>query len=145
MADQAIMHLFIEKIIPVLFFFTGSHPDYHKVTDDWDKINYEGELQIIKYINRIIQATENKGKLAFTKTAEPKMGISKFTVSLGVIPDYGYSGTGFRIDGVSPQKTAEKIGLKAGDVLLKLGDHKITDINTYMQALGNFKKGEKHL
>jgi hypothetical protein len=134
---------FYRKNIPVLFFFTGSHPDYHKVTDDWDKINFEGQLQIVKLINRVIQATENRPKLAFAKTAEPKAGPTQFSVSLGVIPDYSFTSGGLRIDGVSPQKIAEKIGLKAGDVLLRLGDHKINDMNSYMQALGKFKKGDK--
>ena len=72
------------------------------------------------------------------------MGRStQFTVSLGVIPDYGFSGTGLRIDGVSPKKLAEKIGLQADDVLTQLGDNKINEINSYMQALGKFKKGDK--
>ena len=134
---------FYRKNIPVLFFFTGSHADYHKVSDDWDKINYDGQFQIVKLISRIIAATETKGKLAFLKTSEPTMGATKLPVTLGVIPDYSYSGSGLRIDGVSPQKTAEKIGLKAGDVLIRLGEYKITDINAYMQALGKFKKGDK--
>jgi hypothetical protein len=134
---------FYRKNIPVLFFFTGSHPDYHKITDDAEKINYDGQMQIVKLINRIVLAADSKPKLAFSKTAEPKAGPTNFSVSLGVIPDYSYSGVGLKIDGVSPQKTAEKIGLKAGDVLLKLGDHKINDMNTYMQALSKFKKGDK--
>jgi S1-C subfamily serine protease len=64
-------------------------------------------------------------------------------VSLGVIPDYGYSGTGMRIDGVSPGKLAEKLGLKAGDILLQLGDYKFVDVNSYMVTLGKFKKGDQ--
>jgi len=64
-------------------------------------------------------------------------------VTLGVVPDYAYSGNGLRIDGVSKGKTAEKAGLKAGDVLIQLGDYKFTDIYSYMQALQHFKKGEK--
>lgn len=135
---------FYRKDIPVLFFFTGSHSDYHKATDDHDKINYDGELQIIKYAQRIIESTDAKGKLAFTKTKEPQMGSSsQFSVSLGVIPDYAYSGSGLRIDGVSPKRLAEKIGLQAGDILMQLGDYKISEINSYMQALGKFKKGDK--
>jgi aminopeptidase YwaD len=133
---------FYRKDIPVLFFFTGIHGDYHKATDDWDKVNYDGELKIVKFVHRLVEATDNQGKLAFTKTAEPQMGPTKFTVTLGVIPDYGYSGTGLRIDGVSPKKLAEKVGLQAGDVLLQLGDYKINEINSYMQALGSFKKGD---
>jgi type II secretory pathway component PulC len=64
-------------------------------------------------------------------------------VSLGVIPDYGYSGTGMRIDGVSPGKLAEKIGLQAGDILLQLGEFKFVDVMSYMQALGKFNKDDK--
>jgi len=134
---------FYRSNIPVLFFFTGSHPDYHKATDDWEKINYEGEKDIVKYIYQLLQATDSKGKLAFTKTAEQQMGRVKMSVTLGVIPDYGYTGTGMRIDGVSPGKLAERTGLKAGDVLLQLGEYKFVDVMSYMQALGKFKKGDK--
>jgi aminopeptidase YwaD len=134
---------FYRKDIPVLFFFTGSHSDYHKATDDADKINYEGEKEIVRYIYNVIRLTDDKGNLSFLKTREPDMGRSKFTVSLGVIPDYGYNGTGVRIDGVSPGKLAEKTGLKAGDILLQLGDYKFVDVMSYMQTLGKFKKGDK--
>ncbi len=134
---------FYRANIPVLFFFTGSHPDYHKATDDWEKINYTAQRDIVKHIYQIIQAADSKGKLSFTKTAEPKIGRASFSVSLGVIPDYGYGGTGVRIDGVSPGKLAEKIGLQAGDVLLQLGEFKFVDVMSYMQSLGKFKKGDK--
>jgi len=135
---------FYRKDIPVLFLFTGSHSDYHKATDDWDKINYEGESAILRMVYSLIEKTNDKGKIAFTKTAEQQMGRStRFTVSLGVIPDYGYSGTGMRIDGVSPGKLAEKKGLQAGDILLQLGDYKFVDVNSYMQSLSKFKKGDK--
>jgi hypothetical protein len=133
---------FYRANIPVLFFFTGSHPDYHKATDDWDKINYDGIKNIVQYTYQIIQSTEKKGKLIFTKTAEPQMGKSKFTVSLGIIPDYGYNGTGVRVDGISAGKLAEKIGLQAGDIILQLGEYKFVDVMSYMQTLSKFKKGE---
>ena len=134
---------FYRKDIPVLFFFTGSHSDYHKSTDDANKINYNDEALIVQFIAEIIDSLNAKPKLVFLKTAEPKMGkSSKFTVSLGVIPDYGYNGVGVRIDGVSPNKLAEKIGLKAGDVLLQLGDHNFTDVMSYMTSLSKFKKGD---
>lgn len=135
---------FYRKDIPVLFLFTGSHSDYHKATDDWDKINYEGESAILQMVYSLIEKTNDKGKIAFTKTAEQQMGRStRFTVSLGVIPDYGFSGTGMRIDGVSPGKLAEKKGLQAGDILLQLGEYKFVDVNSYMQSLAKFKKGDK--
>ena len=135
---------FYRKDIPVLFLFTGSHPDYHKATDDWDKINYSGQEEIVRWVYRLLDATNSKGKLPFTKTREPQMGRSSgFTVSLGVIPDYGFTGTGMRIDGVSPGKLAEKLGLQAGDILLQLGSYSFVDVSAYMQSLSKFKKGDK--
>jgi aminopeptidase YwaD len=134
---------FYRKDIPVLFFFTGSHSDYHKVSDDFDKINYDGLADVVRLIYNIIGSTNNESKLTFTKTTEPTMGKStRFTVSLGVIPDYGFTGIGVRIDGVSQGKLAERTGLQAGDILLQLGDYKFTDVMSYMQALSKFKKGD---
>ncbi|MFW2477903.1 MAG: M28 family peptidase, partial [Sediminibacterium sp.] len=135
---------FYRANIPVQFFFTGSHPDYHKITDDADKINYTAQRDIVKLIYELIGQVDTKGKLAFLKTAEPQTGSArKLTVTLGVIPDYGYTGTGMRIDGATPGKQGEKIGLKAGDILLQLGEYKFVDVMSYMQAIGNFKKGDK--
>lgn len=135
---------FYRKDMPVLFLFTGSHSDYHKATDDWDKINYTGQRNIVKLVYQIIETTDSKGKLPFTKTKDPQTGRSSgFSVSLGVIPDYGFTGTGMRIDGVSPGKLAEKIGLQTGDILLQLGEYTFVDVSSYMQSLGKFKKGDK--
>ncbi len=133
---------FYTNNIPVLFFFTNVHSDYHKATDDADKINYAGELEIVKYIDKIIEASDSQGKLAFTKTRDVDMQPVTLPVTLGVMPDYAYSGLGLRIDGVTEGKTAEAIGLKAGDILLQLGDYKFNDIQTYMKALQHFKKGD---
>lgn len=135
---------FYLKNIPVLFFFTGTHPDYHKPSDDADKINYTGELRVFQYIMNVVENTNKAGKLTFTKTREPaKTDAPRFTVTLGVMPDYTYSGTGLRIDGVIDGRVAHKAGMKAGDVITKLGDHKVSDINDYMKALSHFKKGDK--
>ncbi|SFQ40836.1 M28 family peptidase [Parafilimonas terrae] len=134
---------FYRDSVPVLFFFTNSHPDYHKATDDADKINYKDETEIVDYIVNIINAANDKGKLSFLKTKDAEMRSVSLPVTLGVMPDYGYTGAGMRIDGVSKGKTAEKIGLKPGDVLLQLGDFKFVDVQTYMQALQHFKKGDK--
>ncbi len=135
---------FYRKDMPVLFMFTGSHSDYHKATDDWDKINYEGEKEVVRLVQNIIKNTDTYGKLDFLKTREQSMGKStKFTVSLGVMPDYAFTGTGVRIEGTSQGKLGEKLGLKSADVLLQLGDYKLIDVMGYMQALGKFKKGDK--
>jgi aminopeptidase YwaD len=134
---------FYRKDIPVLFFFTGTHSDYHKPGDDFEKINFNGEVHIINYIYKVIEETDKLGKLAFTKTREQQMGTStRFTVSLGIMPDYTFSGTGVKVDGVSQGKIAEKVGIKAGDIIVELGPHKFTDVMSYMTALSKFKKGD---
>ena len=134
---------FYRKDIPVLFFFTGAHSDYHKPSDDADKINYTGELMLIRYIYNVIDKTNGKGKLTFTKTREAQaQGKRSFGVSLGIMPDYTYSGTGVRADGVSEGKLAQRVGIKAGDVIVQIGEHKVNDVQGYMQVLGKFNKGD---
>ena len=133
---------FYKENIPVLSFFTNSHSDYHKISDDADKINYAGEVEIVNYIDKIIEATDSKGKLSFVKTRDTEMRSIALPVTLGIMPDYSFTGTGLRIDAVSKGKTAEKTGLQAGDILLQLGEYKFVDIQTYMQALQHFKKGD---
>ena len=59
------------------------------------------------------------------------------------MPDYTFSGNGVRVDGVSENKPAQKAGIKSGDVITSIGEHKISSMESYMQALGKFKKGEK--
>ena len=133
---------FYLKNIPVLFFFTGIHKDYHKPTDDVDKINFNGELDVIKYIYHVIDETNKLGKLSFLKTREPKMEGKRFTVTLGIMPDYTFSGKGVRADGIIDGKTAQQAGIKAGDVIVKLGENSVSDLNSYMNALSKYKKGD---
>ena len=135
---------FYRKDIPVLFYFTGLHTDYHKPTDDADRINYMGEQFIIESIIDLIESLNNQSKLVFTKTREMQTTTSaRFSVSMGIMPDYTYAGTGVRADGVTDGKPAQKAGLKAGDIIIGLGDNTISSLESYMQTLGKFKKGEK--
>lgn len=135
---------FYRKNIPVLFFFTGTHSDYHKPSDDADKINYTGTMYITRYINTLIESVNKKGKLPFTATREVQTGgRTSFSVTLGIMPDYSFSGTGVKADGVSDGRPAKKAGIKTGDIIVRLGDHAITSMEAYMQALNKFKKGDK--
>lgn len=135
---------FYRKDIPVLFYFTGLHTDYHKPSDDADKINYGGEQVVIQHIYSVIQSLNDKPRLAFTKTRETQTTTSaRFSVSMGIMPDYTFAGTGVRADGVTEGKPAQKAGLQAGDIIIQLGENKISSLENYMQALGKFKKGEK--
>lgn len=135
---------FYLKDIPVLHFFTGTHADYHKPSDDADKINYVGMARVGNFILDLIALLDKQGKLDFVKTKEAESGKApKFSVTLGIVPDYMYDGEGVRADGITDGKPAQKAGVKAGDVLLKLGDYPIRDMKSYMEALGKFKKGEQ--
>lgn len=128
--------------LPVLHFFTGQHEDYHKPGDDSEKINYDGLLQVVKYIDRLVDQLDAEPKLAFTKTKDSNGDSPRFTVSLGVVPDYLFDGAGMRIDGVSEDKPAQAAGLLKGDVILKMGDSTIVDMMSYMRALSAFQKGD---
>lgn len=134
---------FYRKDIPVLFYFTGLHADYHKPSDDADKINYAGEEMIIRNIMTVIEQMDTRGKLAFTKTRETQSTSSaSFKVTLGIMPDYTFAGAGVRADGVTDGRPASKAGIKAGDVIVQLGEYNVNSMETYMQALGKFKKGD---
>lgn len=137
---------FYKKDIPVLFFFTGLHTDYHKPSDDAGLINYNGQLKIVNHIYSLVYIlNEENQKLAFTKTREPQNtgSMRSMSVSMGIMPDYTYSGNGVRCDGVTDGRPAQKAGLKAGDIILQIGDFSITSMDAYMQTLGKFKKGDK--
>jgi aminopeptidase YwaD len=139
---------FYGKDIPVLFFFTSLHSDYHKPSDDWEKLNYEGEQKIVRLVYNIASDIQNSAESPqFTKaqsTASP-MGSGDgrgFTVTLGVTPDYGASAEGMKIGGTRANGPAEKAGLKSGDVITKLGGKKVLNIYDYMGVLGELKAGD---
>ena len=129
--------------IPVLHFFTGAHEDYHKPSDDADKVNYEGIATVLIYMQNLINDLDDEKKLVFTKTkSDENQKAPKFSVTLGVIPDYLYSETGMRIDGVSDGKPAHNAGMQKGDIVVQLGDVKVVDMITYMKALGRYVRGD---
>ncbi|MEQ8364058.1 MAG: M28 family peptidase [Cyclobacteriaceae bacterium] len=127
--------------IPVLHFFTGQHEDYHKPSDDSEKLNYEGMAKIALMIDRVVVALNTADKLAFTKTKDESRDTPRFTVTLGVVPDYLFGGEGMRIDGVTDEKPAAIAGLQKGDIVTQLGDFVVDGMNGYMEALSKFEKG----
>jgi len=129
--------------VPVLHFFTGQHEDYHKPSDDFDKLNYDGMSTISNYIFEVITDLNDNGKLAFRKTKNESEETPRFKVGLGVIPDYLFDGEGMRIDGISEDKPAQKAGLEKGDIVVKMGDSSVTDMMSYMKVLSTFKEGDK--
>lgn len=132
---------FYYQKVPALHFFTGTHTDYHKPTDDAEKINYKGLVQVMNIMLNIMVRTPQE--MEFTETKNQSMSAPRFSVTLGVLPDYLYSGKGMRIDGVTQGRPADKAGLKAGDVVTRLGQTTVSDMMSYMQALAQFKEGDK--
>ncbi|MFW5726155.1 MAG: M20/M25/M40 family metallo-hydrolase, partial [Bacteroidota bacterium] len=132
---------FYRENIPVLFFFTGLHEDYHRPADTEDKINYDGTVQIMNMIYQLIEELDNKQPLEFTETAVARRETSRRSgPALGIMPDHAYDGTGLRVLSVSENNPAHKAGMKNGDIIVGIGDMRVSDIYTYMQAIGSVDK-----
>ena len=127
--------------IPVLHFFTGQHEDYHKPSDDFEKLNYEGMEMIGDYILAIIAELNDDNKLSFRTTKNESEDVPRFKVALGVMPDYLFDGKGMRIDGVTEGRPAATAGLQKGDIVVQLGDSLVVDMMSYMRALSSFEEG----
>lgn len=134
---------FYAKKIPVLHFFTGEHSDYHRPTDDWDKINYEGMARVTDLIEKVaIDAVTNPQKpdyLEVKGTGGPIRSGNRPYV--GTIPEFGNEEPGYAISGVAPGSPAEKGGLRGGDRIVKLGGQKITNLDDFDAALRRFPAG----
>lgn len=134
---------FYLKDLPVLHFFTGQHEDYHKPTDDVEKINVDGMVSVADFIEELVTNLDSSGKLEFTKTADQDSeDTPRFTVTLGVIPDYMFSGDGMRIDGVSDGKVASRSGILSGDIVVGMGEIEVVDMMSYMDGLSQYTSGD---
>ena len=136
---------FYLKNIPVLFFFSGVHEDYHKPTDDWKKINIRGELATVKLIRDLVtEIGNNETPPDFQKVKSSTTSRGGFAVFLGTIPDYAATDVeGMKLSGVRDGSAADKGGLKSGDIIIKFGDKTISNIYDYMYALQEAKAGKE--
>ncbi|MFM9905886.1 MAG: M20/M25/M40 family metallo-hydrolase [Pyrinomonadaceae bacterium] len=133
---------FYTKKIPVLFFFTGTHLDYHKPSDTADKINYDGEERVIAYVASIVKAVDqNAIRPTYTvaKSSGTPGGRSGFSISLGTIPSYTDSTDGMVIDGVRDDSPASRAGLLANDKIVKLAGQEVKNVQDYTRVLGTMK------
>ncbi len=138
---------FYAKNIPVLFFFTGLHTDYHKPSDTYDKINTDGQEKIVKYIFDLVFDINNADiKPEFTKAVEnteKKQETGPVKVYVGTVPDFSSNEEGYKISGVKEGSPADKGGLLAGDLMIKFGGKEIKNIYDYTAALSEFKPGDE--
>lgn len=132
---------------PVLFFFTGLHPDYHTPTDTADKINLEGEAKVIQLVANCLERTAaHPTRLTFQKpvqTAQNTGGGRGFRVYFGSIPNYSATVQGVLLDGVREGSPAAKGGLKQGDIIIKFGEKSVKSVEDYTIALQQYKPGDK--
>ncbi|MBI3365540.1 MAG: M28 family peptidase, partial [Ignavibacteriae bacterium] len=138
---------FYGRNIPVMFFFTGLHKEYHRPADTWDKLNYSGEQKIAEYVARIATGIANEPERPFfTKTTTPMIASGGdrqgIRVSLGVIPDYAEDIVGLKITGVRPGSAAEKAGLQGDDIIIKFGEADVKNIYDFTHLLGKYKPGD---
>ncbi len=141
---------FYGKDVPVLFFFTGVHDDYHKPSDDWDKLDYPAEQKITRYVYGVVNDIDTMHvRPGFTRVQIASSGRGGqgdrrgFSVTLGIVPDVGESTTGMKISGVRPNGAAEKAGLKSGDIITAMAGKKVLNIYDYMGVLGELKAGDE--
>ncbi len=139
---------FYGKQIPVLFFFTGTHADYHKPSDTAEKINYAGLLKITNYVGEIVRSVDQNPRKPTYKVAQSSgMGgrSGSFNVSLGTVPSYADNkGDGLLLDGVRDDSPAAKSGIKAGDKIVKMAGRDIKNISDYVFVLGEMKAGKEY-
>ena len=139
---------FVARKVPVLFFFSGLHSDYHKPSDTWDKINAPSATQLLDMVSDVVlQLASAPTRPAFVVVAEDKPigGISGgggYGPYFGSIPDFGEVKDGVRFSDVRPGSPAAKAGLKAGDILVQFGDKPIHNLYDFTDALHRSKVGE---
>ncbi len=147
---------FYARGIPVLHFFSNTHPEYHRVEDDWELVNADGMERVTDLVVSVAREVVPAVGLASLTPVEgagnphgvagPTDGSparSGFRVRLGTIPDYSRESGGMGITGVRDGSPAAKAGIRAGDIIVEFGDHAIEDVYGYMYALAEFDPGDE--
>ncbi len=136
---------FYAKQIPVLFFFTGSHEDYHKPSDTAEKINYDGQVKVVSFVAEIVRAIDRADARPAYAVARSQAGgrSAGFRVYLGTVPSYAESNDGLLLDAVRDDSPAARAGLKAADKIVKLAGREIKNVYDYTYALGEMKPDQE--
>ena len=137
---------FYTKDIPVLFFFSGVHDEYHTPADTWQLINLQGEKHILNFIYDLTYYLSRYPKKPVFQEAGPKKGQmgspKKFTVTFGIVPSYSSTEKGLEVDGISRGDGPAAIaGIKKGDVIKSINEKSISDVYEYMDRLSTLKAG----
>lgn len=137
---------FYEAGIPVLHYFTGTHENYHRSSDTADKVNFQGIRRVTDHIIVLVEELDeiDAMDIGFIESTDPHSATFEFEgPTLGVLPDYSYSGLGFRIESVRDGEAADIGGMRDGDVIVQIDNIVIADIYDYMESLSEFKRGDQ--
>lgn len=137
---------FYNKQIPVLHYFTDTHADYHRPSDDAEYINFEGQDKVLEHLKRLIITidTLDAGQLTYTQAPVTQdRNVVMEGPTLGVTPDYGFEGGGMRITGVRSGGPADEAGLESGDIIVQLNGKKLKDIYEYMDVLNTLNENKQ--
>lgn len=138
---------FYGKNIPVLFYFTGAHVDYHTPKDTWEKINYNGMVEISALIFNVSKELASSDTRLKFKEAGPKVEAVRYNrgkgVTLGIMPDFaGVVKNGLRADFISAGKPAALGGMQKGDIITFINGKQVNNIQDYMYRMGQLKHGQ---
>lgn len=138
---------FYAENIPVFFFSTGAHDDYHMPEDDWQKINYNGEKMVLDYAALLIGKIASCEQALTFREAGPKQGTGRsgyrFKVTLGIMPDVAGGETdGLGVSGVRKDGPAYRAGIQKGDIIVGMQGEAVHDIYDYMNRLQKLKAGQ---
>ncbi len=138
---------FYGKHIPVYFFFTDLHTDYHRPSDTWDRLNYEGMEKVVRFVEAValdIDQESNRPKYIAVETPKTSGNVGRgYRVYMGTIPDFGEEVEGLKISGASKGSPASKAGLQAGDIIVKFGNIDVKNLYDFSYALGEHKPGDE--
>ena len=147
---------FYARGIPVLHFFSNTHPEYHRVEDDWELVNVEGMDRVTELLTAVVREVIPASGLAALTAVEgagnpPGVGASGdensirsgFRVRLGTIPDYSRESGGMAITAVRPDSPADAADMQGGDIIVRFGPHDVDDVYEYMAALNQYDPGDE--
>jgi hypothetical protein len=136
---------FYAKEIPVLHFFTGSHSDYHRPSDDFHLLNVAGMRKVSQFVTDLTVLIANAPeRVTYVKVAQKPLGDRRANPRpyFGSIPNFAEASGGYAISGTGPGSPAEKAGLRSGDVIVKLGDYRVGNLEDFDGALRKYSAGD---
>ena len=139
---------FYARNVPVLHFFTNLHEDYHRASDDAERVNVPGMARVVALAERVVREIDRRDpRLTFVRSAAPAAAAPARTgsnVYLGSIPDMSAGDVpGLRLTGIRAGSPADSAGLKAGDVVVEFDGRVVTDLQSYSNALYARKPGDE--